>query len=76
MASKSLPARVGCMRLSTCATASNAASNPDKALAASASALIAMSVPSPIRSRDSQPTDSNVCSTVHQTPYDMVSFVI
>jgi hypothetical protein len=35
-----------------------------------------MSVPSPIRSRDSQSTDSNVCSTMHQALYDKVSFVI
>jgi len=49
MASKSLPARVGCMSLSTFATTANAASTPDKARrAVPASALIAMIVPIPI----------------------------
>jgi hypothetical protein len=53
------------MRLSTCAMASYAASIPDKALGlASASALIAMTVPIPIRRRDSRLTESNVWSTL------------
>jgi hypothetical protein len=65
------------MRLSTCAMASNAASIPDEAQrAASASALIAMRVPSPIRSRDSQSVESNVCSTVRRALYDKQFFVI
>jgi len=46
------------------ATTANAASTPDKARrAVPASALIAMIVPIPIRNRDAQSTESDVCST-------------
>jgi hypothetical protein len=77
MASKSLPGRVGCISLSTCAITSNAESMPDKArCAVSASALIATIVPIPIRNRDALSTESSVCSTDVKLAYDKPFFVI